>query len=134
VAGRRAAIEASGTQVAFVHMASDEQAREVFDEFRLGDVPRVSDPSCTLYRAFGLERGRLTQIAGPSVWLRGAAAILKSGVRLPVGDTLQMPGVFLVFRGEIVVAFRHEHTSDVPDYLALATCSLPHRHDSQSGS
>ena len=39
---------------------------------------------------------------------------------VPVGSVRQMPGTFLVYRGEIVNAFRHERISDRPDYVALA--------------
>jgi hypothetical protein len=122
---RRAAIDATGTQVAFVHMASEADAVSFFTSHGLGDAPRISDPPAALYRAFGLERGRLMQVAGPAVWLRGAAAIAGHGVGVPLGDTLQMPGVFLVQDGAIGKAFRHETTADVPDYVALATCPLP---------
>lgn len=41
-----------------------------------------------------------------------------------IGDGLRMPGVFLVERGEIVRAFRHESAEQVPDYLELAGCKL----------
>jgi hypothetical protein len=65
----------------------------------------------------------VAQIVGPAVWLRGAAAMARGHLAgAIVGDTLQMPGVFLVRDGEILKAFRHEHTSDVPDYVELATC------------
>jgi hypothetical protein len=60
---------------------------------------------------------------GPGVWWRGATTVARG--YLPgafIGDTLQMPGVFLVSRGEVVRAFRHELTSDLPDYMSLASC------------
>jgi hypothetical protein len=109
-------------------MAAEDQARPFFAGFGLEDVARVSDPDARLYRTFGLERGRLSQVLGPSVWLRGAAAVARGHrVGLIVGDSLQMPGVFLVDGGEVVKAFRHESSGDIPDYLALATCPLPRR-------
>ena len=109
-------------------MGTEEQAVPFFDGFSLGELPRVSDPSATLYGAFGLERGRLSQVLGPAVWLRGAAALVQGhAIGAIVGDALQMPGVFLVNRGRIVKAFRHESASDVPDYETLATCPLPGR-------
>lgn len=124
----RATIEAGGTQVAFVHMGEETQAAPFFGTYRLEDVARISDPAARLYRAFGLERGRLMQIAGPAVWLRGAAAMAKGHmVGALIGDTLQMPGVFLLQDGAVLKTFRHEYTSDVPDYADLATCPLPPR-------
>lgn len=109
-------------------MAEESTAEPFFAGFTLADVPRISDPRARLYRAFGLERGRLMQIVGPAVWLRGATALAKGHLAgAIVGDSLQMPGVFLVHHGAILKTFRHEHTSDVPDYVALATCPLPAR-------
>jgi hypothetical protein len=114
--------------VAFVHMGSEEQGAEFFGGYGVGDLPRVSDPAAMLYKAFGLERARLTQVLGPAAWLRGMAALTRGHVAgAVIGDALQMPGVFLVQNGEVLKAFRHETSSDVPDYLALATCPLPPR-------
>jgi hypothetical protein len=62
------------------------------------------------------------------VWLRGAEALVRGhGLGAIVGDSLQMPGVFLVHRGAIVKAFRHEYSSDVPDYVTLAACPASQR-------
>jgi hypothetical protein len=98
----------------------------MFARYGLADLPRVSDPSGALYAAFGLERGRLMQVIGPSVWLRGAVALAKGHLAgIPAVDTLRMPGVFLVHHGDLVRAFRHELASDVPDYLALSSCPIP---------
>jgi hypothetical protein len=106
-------------------MGTEAQAAEFFASHGMADVPRIGDASCQLYRAFGLERGRLASLMGPAVWARGAASILRGhGVGIPIGDPRQMPGVFLVKDGEIVRAFRHETSADVPDYEDLAVCPL----------
>ena len=109
-------------------MGTTEQATPVFARADLADLPRVSDPSTSLYAAFGLTRATLSQVAGPSVWLRTAVAVVKGHVPGGVvGDALQMPGVFLVQNGRAIRAFRHEHASDAPDYVDMATCPLPPR-------
>jgi hypothetical protein len=41
-----------------------------------------------------------------------------------VGDGMQMPGVFLVYRGQIIRSFRHKTIADRPDYVALASHGL----------
>ena len=55
---------------------------------------------------------------GPAVWWRGFhAALLQShGVGRLAGDGFQMPGVFLVFHGEILRSYRHQSAADRPNY------------------
>lgn len=123
IAAKRAAIEAHGTQIVFVHMGREEGAAALFARFNLGNIARISDPAAELYAAFGLARGSLAQVAGPRVWLRGAKAFFAGF--FPgrwVGDVLRMPGVFLLHHGEIVRAFRHEVTADRPDYESFSSC------------
>lgn len=123
LAERRGAIESNGTQLALVHMtASDAEARAFFAGYGLDDASRFADPQTELYRAFGLQRGRLGQLFGLTVWWRGFKAFLHGhGVGQLAGDGFQMPGAFLVHRGAIVRAFRHATAGDRPDYCELAT-------------
>jgi hypothetical protein len=64
----------------------------------------------------------LSQLFGWRVWLRGfQAGIMKGhGVGMLVGDGFQMPGVFLLFHGEVINAYIHQNASDRPDYLKIA--------------
>ncbi len=107
--------------MALVHLGSDEKAAALFEKYGLGDTARVSDPTKSLYEAFGLKRARPSQILGAGVFIRGARAMAaghrQTGIK---EDGYQMPGVFLVRNGEIVREFRHELISDGPDYIALA--------------
>ncbi len=118
----RPAIEAAGTQLAFVHLASEEKAGPFFRNYRLEDVPRFGDPDGKLYAAFGLERGRARQILMVRSWWRfvEAGIFRRHGVGIPVGDPFRLGGVFLIHRGRILKAARHETTSDRPDYKAMA--------------
>lgn len=121
VARLRPEIERLGTQVAFVHMASEEAAGPFFEEFGIADVPRFSDPERSLYAALDLKRGSLGSLAGPKVWMNAARA-LAAGHRQgkTQGDPSQLPGVFLVKQGKIVKAHRSADPSERPDYVALA--------------
>ncbi|MFN9300700.1 MAG: SelL-related redox protein [Acidobacteriota bacterium] len=121
LSSRRADIEATGTQIVLVHMGREESAEEILGRHQLADVPRVWDPKLSLYRAFGLEKGDLSQLLGPKVWLRGfrAGFLGKHGIGSAEGDVTQMPGVFLVFHGEILKSYRHQSAADRPDYVAL---------------
>ena len=99
-------------------MADDERARAALARYGLDDVPRVSDPARALYRAFGLGEARLGELLAPPV-LRRAAEAWRAGHRGGVGggDFRQMPGIFLVYRGEVADAYRHQRVSDRPDYV-----------------
>jgi len=123
LAAKRKEIEAQGARLALVHMGSEEQGAQFFKKYGLEKVPRVSDPDRALYRAFGLPRGSLGDLFGPKVWWRGfeAGILGRHGVGMLVGDGFQMPGVFLIFHGEVIRSYRHLSAADRPDYLALVT-------------
>lgn len=123
LAAKRLEIEESGTQIVLVHMGREEAAQTILAKHGLGQIPRVSDPKLALYRAFGLEKGAFGQLFGPKIWLRGFQAGLlgKHGIGKPEGDAAQMPGVFLVFHGEILKSYRHQSAADRPDYVELVS-------------
>jgi peroxiredoxin len=122
LADKRQQIEASGTQLLLVHMGSEEEARSYFERYGLADCARVSDPGSSLYQAFELPRGSFAQLFGPSTWLRGLQATLRGHlVGSKLGDGFQMPGTFLLHRGEVLREFRHRHAGEIPDYCELAT-------------
>lgn len=122
----RGEIASAGTSLVLVHMTSDAAAEKLFAAYGLQDVPRISDPEQRLYAAFGLSRGGLLQVAGPSVWLPGLKSLLSGNVPgIPSGDVRQMPGAFLLQNGRILRAFRPANSAERPDYCALATCRPP---------
>ena len=120
----RERMAADGTRIVLVHMSSEKEAVSFLSQADASDFDRVSDPDRLLYRAAGLSRGRLSQLFGLSVWLRGfRAGIVKGhGIGLPAADPFQMPGVFLIENRKITRAFRHQHAGEQPDYLALSAC------------
>jgi len=120
-----AAIQATGTQVVLVHMAGEETVAPFLKRYGLDGLPRVSDPHRHLYRAFGLKRGNLMNLFGPKVlWRSIEAGILKGhGIGLPVEDASQMPGIFIIFHGEILRGYQHQSAADRPNYLELAVLS-----------
>lgn len=122
LASKQTGIQATGSKIVFVHMSEDKEAAEFFEEYGMGDVARVSDPSGDIYRTFNLHRGNRSQLLGWKVLKRGVeAGLIKGhGVGLPAGDIRQMPGVFLIYRGELLKSFRHKSSSDRPDYTAMS--------------
>jgi len=119
---KRSEIAATGTQLAFIHMGSEEQAQKFFSKFALNGEPRVSDPERRLYQTFSLRRGTLTQLFGLKVWKREFRdrIMLTYGVGRVIGDSFQLPGIFLVHHSEVLKAFRHESVADEVDYVAMA--------------
>jgi hypothetical protein len=115
-------VEKSGVRMVLVHMGSEDQAESFFRKYRMEDLPRVSDPHQSLYRAFGLTRGTFANLFGPKVWWRGfqAGILDRHGIGALVGDGFQMPGVFLIYHGEVIRSYRHQSAADRPDYLALS--------------
>lgn len=125
MAARRAALDAAGTQVAFVHMHPETQAEAFFDRYGVGDLPRVSDPDQALYRTFGLAQVTPAQWFDPRVLGRYLQTIW-AGHRpaLVGGNVLRMPGAFLIVGGRVVKAFRPATVAERLDLDDLTTCPI----------
>ncbi|MEX2590596.1 MAG: SelL-related redox protein [Chitinophagales bacterium] len=124
IASLKQEIEAKGTKVIVVHMLEDEDSASLqLQKFGLDDIPTISDPECILYKMFKLKRGSFLQLFGPKVIFRGIiAGIIKGfGIGKEMGDLKQMPGVFLLYNGEIKKQFVHSSAADRPNYLEMAT-------------
>lgn len=121
MARQRAAIESTGTQVAFVHMSPPEEADRWFARYGVADLVRVSDPDRRLYQAFGLEQATLGVLAHPRVWWPWLRTAVLSGYGLgsPGPNWRQLNGVFVVHDGRILAALRHPNSAARPDYAAL---------------
>ncbi len=125
ISAKRTDLEKAGSRLVFIHMATETQAAAYFAPYGLENLDRVSDPNCTLYKAFSLKRAKFNQVFGWSSWQRGFEAGLKgNGIGKLVGDGFRMPGVFLVYQDQILKRFQHQQASDLPDYEYLASCEL----------
>jgi peroxiredoxin len=122
LADARPAIDEAGAKLVIVHMGDDEQGAAFLERYGLGDVWRVSDPDQQLYRALGLRRMKWWEMFRPSVWRRGydVCVVQRHGVGRPVGDGLQMPGVFVIESGRVIRSYEHRTAADRPDYPDLA--------------
>ena len=122
IARKRAAIQAQGPRLAFVHLGTEERARTFFTPYGLVDVPRFGDPEGRLYEPFGLMRAELRQYLNSESLFRMVMAWMSGHfVGPPAGDVQRMPGAFLLHGNHIRKAFRHKLVSDRPDYVALAS-------------
>jgi len=111
-----------GTKTVLVHMTNDDVATDELNRFGLGHMERISDPDCELYERFGLEKGTWNELMGPKVLYRGIVlGLLKGlGIGAEKGDMMQLPGIFLINRGRVVKAFRHQTAADMPDIAFLS--------------
>ena len=121
---RRTDIEKNGTRLALVHMGTASDFAQFAGSYGLADVAAISDPERRLYRGIGLRRGKLLQLLGWEVWLRGGQAFF-SGHRVGTlaGDGTQMPGTFLLHQGHVVRSYMNKTAADRPNYVDL--CQLP---------
>ena len=125
VAAARRQIEDLPCQPVFVHMGTPERARPYFEHYGLRDVERISDPSQALYRAQAFQlplRSLFLHLLDRSVMasvLRGLT--LRHGMEfLPREDRKQMPGIFLLYRNQVLRCFHYRSIADQPDLLKLA--------------
>ncbi|MCR9098645.1 MAG: SelL-related redox protein [bacterium] len=124
ISKEREDIEASGSELVFVHMTDNEIAERYFNRYGLEGVQHISDPECKYYTEFGLVKGNFTQLFGLQSWIRGfsAGVVAGHGIGPQLGDGFQMPGAFVIQDGEIKNSFIHKLASDRVDYLGLVKC------------
>ena len=108
-------------EIIFVHMAPNETAEKYFQEHNLQGIKHVSDPETVLYAKFGLLKGNFSQLFGFNTWVRGFEARRKGNTwaMRGVGDSLQMPGIFVISKSQIKNSYVHKRVSDRPDYEKL---------------
>lgn len=122
IARRRQGFMAQGIRVVLVHMSPEREiAERFFQKYKLFPVDHISDPEKRFYQAFGLFRGTPTQLFGLMNWIRGFQVGVLEGHGFAfhgeeLGDGFQMPGVFVLHRGEIKSSFIHQAAWDRPDY------------------
>ena len=116
-----------GAKVVFVHMVNKETADTHLSSFKFGNNPHFGDPEKQLYRFFGLQKGRLGQLYSLSVMMRGFKAGVIDGhghAFKAIGDTDQMPGLFMLDKGSITRSYVYRLSSDRPDYLEFIEFAL----------
>ncbi len=126
IAERKKSLEENGVQVVFVHMGDDATATDYFCKFNLDGAVAISDPDQRFYTIFGLQRGSFFQLYGLQTWIRGYQVKKEKGFQLEMakklGDSTQMPGIFIIQDGEIKDSFIHRHAAERPDYDQLMQC------------
>lgn len=122
IAKRRESFATKGVRIVLVHMAPErELAERFFKKYKLHPADHISDPEKRFYKAFGLHRGAPAQLFGLMNWMRGFQAGILEGHGFAfhgeeLGDGFQMPGVFVLHRGQVKSSFVHRSAWDRPDY------------------
>ena len=124
IAERREKYSEAGIRIIFVHMSDPELAEKYFNDYGLSGIDHVSDVAKELYNDFGLTRGKVSQLWGLQNLIRGAQLV--SNPKIPftlktIGDGYQMPGVFVLYKSQILESFVHQMVSDRPEYDAMVS-------------
>ncbi len=126
---KQKSMQQKNIQLVFAHMGTPQIAEQYFSEFKIQNPLHVTDPDREFYYEFGLRKGTFSQLYGLRTWMRGFStetSNYKLELAKHLGDSTQMPGIFLLQNGEVVEEYIHKHASDRPDYNALiACCNVP---------
>lgn len=121
LAGLAREFERRDATVVIVHQGSSEAGRDFLRRYPGAErYHAVSDPERELYRAYGLASFRWGQLLTPRLWSRWVKVMVAGHlVGRPVGDGLQMPGVFIIRDGQVVAEHRYAGAGERPAYLRL---------------
>ena len=117
------ALERAGLLPVVIHMGSPAEGEAMLATYQLQHLPCLSDVDRTAYRLLGLKRGRLAQLFGLNVWVRGfKAGVAKGhGVGALVGDGFQLSGYALVAKGgRLVGSHAHADAAERTPFAAIA--------------
>jgi len=104
---RKADFDSAGARVVLVGMGTPAECAAFLKKFAI-PFPMVADPQQALYRQFHIQRMSPLGVLSPAVAIKGLAAMVRgSGIGKPVGDVLQLPGVFIIDSGGRIV-FKHQ--------------------------
>jgi hypothetical protein len=105
--------------VIFFYQGTVEDGEEFFRR-EWPQARAVADRDQLFYKAFGLKRGSLGQLLGPSVWARGIEAMRKGNrAGRPAGDVKMMPGFFLMRGDQIIWEYKSKNSADHPDFARI---------------
>ena len=119
------AMEAAGARVVLVHMSSEYEASQILASYGLADLSRISNPDGSLYKSFGLRKAELASMLAPQsigrvleAWANG------NGSGFARGDSMQLPGMFLIYRAKMLQSFAPDSPATRPDYLKIINSGL----------
>jgi thiol-disulfide isomerase/thioredoxin len=132
----REELNALPLHVVVVHMGSPLDGTTILARYNVEYWHHISDPFCVIYRGFGLQRGRFSQLFSWRVLFRGLidALIGGHGIGKLEGDSFFLPGVFIVADGQVVYGQPAEDAAQRPNFLEIARQALKYQSRSSSRS
>jgi hypothetical protein len=87
--------------------------------FELAGIPIPNYPE--LWQCIGMIVGVYGVGYAIAATFRGFQTVIlkRHGIGRFVGDIFQMPGVFLLFHGEVIRSYRHQSAADRPSYRKI---------------
>ena len=107
---QRSQIESTGCGIVLVHLGQDD-GEEFFAKYDMQDVPSHSGSELSAVPPIRSESwGTSPNYSGVRVWIRGVIAGLIYGHgRGPImGNSFQMPGIYLYHSGQVLRGYQHE--------------------------
>lgn len=93
---RKAEFDKAGGRVVLVGMGTPVECAAFLRKLDI-PFPMIADPQQALYRQFHLQRMSPLGVLSPAVAIKGLAAVARgAGIGKPIGDVLQLPGVFMI--------------------------------------
>lgn len=119
---RKAEFEKARARVVLVGMGSPPECAAFLKRFAV-PFQMIADPQQALYRRFHLGRVSTLGIFSPTTAIKGLAALARgSGIGKPIGDVLQLPGVFIIDSdGRIVFTHKPAGPADYADLDTVLT-------------
>ena len=114
--------EQAGSRVVLVGMGTPEESAAFLKNAGVS-FPMISDPERQLYQAFGLKKAAVLELLSPALTFKAIATMAQGhSVGLPVGDVRQLPGVFIINTGGLIV-YSHvaKDAADHPDAEKILT-------------
>lgn len=118
----RAAVAADSNypRLLFVYMGTPAEGAAFFADHWPEAHALADAPPLPIYRAFDLQKGTAGQMMNLGVVACSIRAIAKGNIPgKPVGDPLQMPGLFLVQGKQVLWQRDYAHAGDSPDWSEL---------------
>ena len=124
LAETRSLIEAKGVGILIIHMGPEEEVHKLFESYNLGDVQTLLDKHRVLYKEFELEKGSLMDHFGPKVIYKAIIAFFNGSRQTKIqGNPYQLPGAFLVYKGQVKGSYVSVDAADIPDFRELIQTS-----------
>lgn len=114
-------IEERKLKLVFVHMSDPDFGDQFFARYYDQPVAHISDPTRTLFRSFGLNRAHFDQMFGLRIQTKAiwSGFIKGHGVGAFEGDILQLGGVFILSKGQVIFEKKALASSDIFDFSTV---------------